>query len=221
MPTAGGGEVEGAVGGEDPGGGDDVDVGVPEEKVAEGLDGDDEAGLAVGLAGAQAEPGGEGGVRGEIEMAEASAVVAEERAEEAGRTDGGGRGADRGRGQSPGGRTVGGARRAMADEGRDRRAEGSTPSYFVKMDGLFFSRDGGIDPLISGLIVVKKWRQAFSGSSGWSGLAGAKAMGGVRVGKCPQSSQGRSEEWGAPHRSRFLGQIIGRLWCGLISAWVR
>ena len=76
--------MEGAVGGEDPGGGDDVDVGVPEEKVAEGLDGDDEAGLAVGLAGAQAEPGGEGGVRGEIEMAEASAVVAEERAEEAG-----------------------------------------------------------------------------------------------------------------------------------------
>jgi hypothetical protein len=89
--------VEGAVGGEDPGGGDDVDVGVPEEKVAEGLDGDDEAGLAVGLAGAQAEPGGEGGVRGEIEMAEASAVVAEERAEEAGRTDGGGRTEDEGR----------------------------------------------------------------------------------------------------------------------------
>jgi len=72
LPTAGGGEVEGGVGGEDPGGGDDddVDVGVPEEKVAEGLDGDDEAGLAVGLAGAQAKPGGEGGVSGETEMAD-------------------------------------------------------------------------------------------------------------------------------------------------------
>ncbi len=114
-------------GGEDPGGGDDVDVGVPEKKVAEGLDGDDEAGLAVGLAGAQAEPGGEGGVRGEIEMAEGGGRRAEgggRRAEDGGRrTEGGGRRAEDGGRRAEGGgrRTEGGGRRA---EGGGRRAEG-------------------------------------------------------------------------------------------------
>jgi len=65
----------------------------------------------------------------------------------------------------------------MADEGRDRRAEGSTPSYFVKMGGLFFSRDGGSDPLIFGLIVAKKWRQAFFGLSGLVSSRGCKSDG--------------------------------------------
>lgn len=41
-----------AVGGEHAGGRQHVHVGVPEEKVAERLDGDDETGLAFGLAGA-------------------------------------------------------------------------------------------------------------------------------------------------------------------------
>ena len=43
-----------AVGGEHAGGRQHVHVGVPEEKVAERLDGDDETGLAFGLAGALA-----------------------------------------------------------------------------------------------------------------------------------------------------------------------
>jgi hypothetical protein len=61
-------------GGEHARGGHHVDVGMPEEKVAESLDGDDEARLAVGLAGALAKPGGDGGVRSAVEFVEQGAV---------------------------------------------------------------------------------------------------------------------------------------------------
>jgi len=52
-------------------------VGVPEQKVAKSLDGDDEARLAFGLAGALAELGGDRGVGGVVEFAEQGAVELE------------------------------------------------------------------------------------------------------------------------------------------------
>jgi len=65
------------VGGEHAGGRQHVDVGVPEQEVPKGLHGDDETGLAFGLAGALAEPGGDGGVSGVVEFAKQDAVELE------------------------------------------------------------------------------------------------------------------------------------------------
>jgi hypothetical protein len=73
-PTAGGRELEGTGGIEYAGGGDDMHVRVPEEKIADGLHGDDEAGLAGEAGGALAEPDGEGGLSGAVEFVEQSAV---------------------------------------------------------------------------------------------------------------------------------------------------
>ena len=75
--AAGRGKVEIAVGGKHAGGRQHVHVGVPEQKVAERLDGDDETRLAFGLAGALAEPGGDRGMGGVVEFAEQGAVELE------------------------------------------------------------------------------------------------------------------------------------------------
>lgn len=83
LPTAREGEMEPAVGVEDFGGGDDVDVRVPEEKIAESLESHDEAGLADGAVGAEADPGVDGAMGGVVEVAEQRAVAEEERADEA------------------------------------------------------------------------------------------------------------------------------------------
>lgn len=74
--------MEYAVGIEDPGGGDDMHVGMPEEKIPEGLHGDDEARLAGGAVGAEAEPVGDGEMGGVVEVVEQRAVPEEERADE-------------------------------------------------------------------------------------------------------------------------------------------
>jgi hypothetical protein len=69
--------MEIAVGREHAGGGQHVDVGMPEQKVAEGLHGDDEARLAFGLSGALAEPSGDRRVDGVVEIAEQGPVELE------------------------------------------------------------------------------------------------------------------------------------------------
>ena len=58
-PAAGRGRVKIAVGSEHAGGGQHVEVGMPEQKVAKGLYGDDETGPAFGVAGALAELDGD------------------------------------------------------------------------------------------------------------------------------------------------------------------
>ena len=77
LPTAREGEMESAVGVEDSGGGDDVDVRVPEEKIAESLESHHETRLAGGAVGAEAKPGGEGAMGGVVEVAEQRAVAEE------------------------------------------------------------------------------------------------------------------------------------------------
>ncbi len=74
LPAAGRGEMKVAVGGENAGGRQHMDVRMPEEEVAEGLDGNHEARLAVGLPGAVAEPGGDRGVGGVVEVVQQGAV---------------------------------------------------------------------------------------------------------------------------------------------------
>ncbi len=59
LPAARGGEVKGAVGFKNARGGDDMHMGMPEEKIAERLDGDDQARVAGGAAGSIAEPRGD------------------------------------------------------------------------------------------------------------------------------------------------------------------
>jgi hypothetical protein len=70
QPAAGRHEVKIAVGGKHAGGGQHMDVGVPEEEVPKSLHGDDETRLAFDLAGALAEPGGDRRVSGAVEFAE-------------------------------------------------------------------------------------------------------------------------------------------------------
>ena len=60
-----------------------MDVRVPEEKIAESLESHDEAGLADGAVGAEADPGVDGAMGGVVEVAEQRAVAEEERADEA------------------------------------------------------------------------------------------------------------------------------------------
>jgi hypothetical protein len=55
--------MEYTVGVEDSGGGDDVDVRVPEEEIAESLESHHTTGLASGAVDAEAKPGGDGGGR--------------------------------------------------------------------------------------------------------------------------------------------------------------
>ena len=75
--------MEPAVGVEDSGGGDDVDVRVSEEKIAESLESHHEPGLAAGAVGAEAKPGGDGEMGGVAEVVEQRAVAEKERADEA------------------------------------------------------------------------------------------------------------------------------------------
>lgn len=84
LPAAREGQMEPAVGVEDSGGGDDVDVRVPEEKIAESLESHDKPGLAGGTVGAEAKPGGDGEMSGVVEVIEQRAVPEEERADEPG-----------------------------------------------------------------------------------------------------------------------------------------
>jgi hypothetical protein len=76
-PAAGRGRVKIAVGSEHAGGGQHVEVGMPEQKVTKGLYGDDETGPAFGLAGALAESGGDCRVGGVVEFAKQGAVELE------------------------------------------------------------------------------------------------------------------------------------------------
>ncbi len=85
LPAAGRGRAKIAVGGEHAGGRQHVHVGVPEEKVAERLDGDDETGLAFGLGAALAEPGGDCRLGGVVEFAEQGAVELEGLADQPGK----------------------------------------------------------------------------------------------------------------------------------------
>ena len=84
LPSARECQMEYAVGVEDPGGGDDMYVWVPEEKIAERLHGDDEARLAGRAVGAEAEPGGDGELGGVVKVVEQRAVPEEERSDEPG-----------------------------------------------------------------------------------------------------------------------------------------
>jgi hypothetical protein len=77
LPTASEGEMASAVGVNDFSGGDDVDVRVSEEKIAESLEGHHETRLAGGAVGGEAKLGDEGAMGGVVEVAEQRAVAAE------------------------------------------------------------------------------------------------------------------------------------------------
>jgi hypothetical protein len=70
VPAAGGGQVKMAVVGKHAGGGEYMDVGVPEEVVAKGLHGNDQSGLAGGTVGACTQPAGEDVTGGVVEFTE-------------------------------------------------------------------------------------------------------------------------------------------------------
>ena len=84
FPAASVGEVEGGIDGEHAGGGEHVDVGVPEQVVTKGLHGDDEAGLAGGAGGAITQPEREHFVGGVVELAEQGGLALKNSAQHAG-----------------------------------------------------------------------------------------------------------------------------------------
>ena len=77
-PAAGAGDGESVVGPEDPGGDQQVQVGVPREEVPEGLGRGHDAGLAVGDTGAFAHPGAEHLSDGVEQFGEQGAVAPED-----------------------------------------------------------------------------------------------------------------------------------------------
>jgi hypothetical protein len=83
FPAAGGGQVKMAVVGKHAGGGEYVDVGVPEEVVAKGLHGNDQSGLPGGTVGACTQPAGEEVTGGVVEFAEQGGGALKEAAQEA------------------------------------------------------------------------------------------------------------------------------------------
>ncbi len=76
--------MKGAVGGENTGGGEHVDVGVPKQVAAKGRHGDAEAGLAGRAGGAITQPQGEHFLGGVVKLTEQGGLASENSAQHAG-----------------------------------------------------------------------------------------------------------------------------------------